>query len=293
MNTPKPLVDIDHLRTWIGTRQQRADYVCPSGAARIAALLDQEAKEYVPGQSLCAAWYVMLFTATEPQSQLGPDGHPRKGAFLPPVPLPRRMFAGRRIQFHGDLVVGRRIVRESTIADVQLKRGASGEMCFVTVRHEFLDGEHAVLVEEQDIVYRGPAAPSAPGAARRPAAELPAATAHTELVFDPTMLFRYSAITFNAHRIHYDAEYAREAEHYPGLVVNGGLTTLFLWNYAMRQAGGARIRVSRSRNLRPLFVNQRVGLNLTLDPQTGCGHAWAANELGETAILIELEMERQ
>ena len=288
--TPKTPIDIDHLRTWIGRQQMRADYVCSSGAARIAALLDRDEQEYAPGQRVSAAWYVMLFTPTERQSRLGPDGHPPKGDFLPPVPLARRMFAGRRNEFHDDLEIGRRVVRRSEIRDVQLKEGASGLMCFVTLRHEFLDDERLLLVEEQDVVYRGPAQPGGAKSPRKPAA-LPTATAHKELVFDPTMLLRYSAITFNAHRIHYDAEYAREVERYPALVVNGGLTTLFLWDFATQQAGG-RIRASRSRNLRPLFVGRSVGLNLALDAQTGRGHAWAVNDQGETAVLIELEMER-
>lgn len=290
MNPEQNPIDIEHLRTWIGRRQQRADYVCPSGAARIAALLDRDEHEYAPGERVSAAWYVMLFTPTERQSRLGPDGHPPKGDFLPPVPLARRMFAGRRNEFHDDLEIGRRVVRHSEISDVQLKEGASGRMCFVTVRHEFLDGERLLLVEEQDVVYRGPAQPGAAKSPRKPAA-LPQATAHKELVFDPTMLLRYSAITFNAHRIHYDAEYVREVERYPALVVNGGLTTLFLWDFAMQQAGG-RLRASRSRNLRPLFVDRPVGLNLALDAESGRGQAWAVNEQGETAVLIELEMQR-
>jgi len=293
MTTPTPAIDIEFLRTWIGKKQQSSDYVCPSGAARISALLDRNESLFIPGQAISPAWYVMLFTATQPQSQLGRDGHPRTGAFLPPVPLPRRMFAGRRIDFYSDLCIGSEITRKSRISDIKIKQGSSGEMCFVTVRHELYDGKDLALAEEQDIVYRGetPAQGLAPKKKVEKTDGIPAAALHKDVFIDPTMLFRYSAITFNAHRIHYDLDYARNVENYPGLVVNGGLTTLLLWDYAMRSTG-KKIKASRSRNLRPLFVNSTVGLNLAIDERTQSGHAWACNEDGNTVIMVDIEMEQ-
>lgn len=285
-------VDIDYLRTWIGKGQERTDYVCSSGAARIEALLDGEQSVFEPGQAISAVRYVMLFTVTEPQSRLGRDGHPLMGGFLPPVPLPRRMFAGRRIDFYADLVIGSRIVRKSAIADVKLKQGASGEMCFVTVRHEFFADAGIVLAEEQDIVYLGEASTQAtPRLASPRPSTLPVAQQHKELLIDPTMLFRYSAITFNAHRIHYDLDYARGVENYPGLVVNGGLTTLLLWDFAMRSTGKS-IKSSRSRNKRPLFANRRVRLNLAMEPNARQGLVWATDDEGQTVVQLDIEMEQ-
>lgn len=291
MNTSlQGIADIDYLRTWIGKGQERTDYVCPSGAARIEALLDGEQSVFEPGRKISPAWYVMLFTVTEPQSGLGRDGHPLTGGFLPPVPLPRRMFAGRRVDFHADLEIGSRVVRKSVIADVRAKQGASGEMCFVTVRHEVFSDAGIVLSEEQDIVYLGEAsAQAAPARVAPPFGSLPAARHHKEIVIDPTMLFRYSAITFNAHRIHYDLDYARGVEKYPGLVVNGGLTTLLLWDFAVRSTG-KRIKTSHSKNKRPLFANSRVCLNLTMGPDARQGLVWASDEDGKTVVQVELEM---
>lgn len=285
-------VDIDYLRTWIGKEQERSDYVCPSGAARIEALLDGEQSVFEPGQPISAVRYVMLFTVTEPQSRLGRDGHPLTGGFLPPVPLPRRMFAGRRIDFHANLRIGSRIIRKSVIADVKVKQGASGEMCFVTVRHEFFADGGLVLAEEQDIVYLGEApAQAAPRRTAPGLGTLPVAQQHKDLLIDPTMLFRYSAITFNAHRIHYDLDYARGVENYPGLVVNGGLTTLLLWDFAMRSTG-KRIKTSHSKNKRPLFANSRVRLSLAMDPNARQGLVWASDEDGHTVVQVDIAMEQ-
>src|SRR5262249_20883752 len=153
------------------------------------------------------------------QSQLGEDGHPRRGDYLPPVPLPRRMFAGRRVTFAGTLHVGDIATKRSEIIAVTPKRGRSGEMVFVTLQHSAWVGGRVRLTEGQDVGYRDPAAPGAPPAAATPP---PAEPAWSEtLIPTTTLLFRYSAITFNGHRIHYDADYTRDVEGYPGLVMNG------------------------------------------------------------------------
>lgn len=253
------MTELSALQAWIGRRETRQADVPAVLAARMAALLDCGADTGV-GEILPAHWYPMLFGETALQRQIGADGHPLKGGFLPPVQLPRRMFAGRRVQFLRPLRIGDAVEKSSEIIAITPKTGRSGQMCFVTVRHEISGAEGVAVVEEQDIVYR-----DAPGAATQAAAARPAPPPEqalapvVTLLPDPVMLFRYSAITFNAHRIHYDRDYAMGTEHYPGLVVNGGLTLLLLWDYAARL--GWRLDASASRNRKPLFASREISLH--------------------------------
>ena len=280
------------LQKWIGRQEQADDEVALAGARRMAALLDQPAQEIKRGTAIPAHWYVMLFAPTAPQSALGPDGHPAKGQFLPPVPLPRRMFAGRRSWFHRPLVVGDEATRVSRIQAITPKQGRSGEMCFVTVRHEISVPAGLAVVEEQDIVYRGeqPA-----GNAPKTAVAAPALVAEEKADWtrtfepNPTTLFRYSAITFNAHRIHYDLPYTKDVEGYPNLVVNGGLTTLMLWDLVTAQTGRA-IKSSVSKNLKALFVGQPMLLNGRMTGPDAVS-VWALNSTGERAIEAAVELE--
>jgi len=288
------------LQEWIGREETVDDEVALNGARRMAALLDQPAQGIVRGSRIPASWYVMLFTPIAPQSALGPDGHPAKGQFLPPVSLPRRMFAGRRVWLHQPLTVGEEARRVSRIQAITPKQGRSGEMVFVTVRHEISVPTGLAVVEEQDIVYRGEqsaaAKPEANAGAGKAVAE-PVTESVTEDRPDysgsfeptPTMLFRYSAITFNAHRIHYDLPYTQGIEGYPNLVVNGGLTTLMLWNMVNSQTG-KQIKSSMTKNLKPLFVGQPAQLYAR---KTGAGKllAWAVNARGERAIEADIELE--
>jgi len=278
------------LTEWIGKQERGRDEVILPAVQRLAATLDLAPDDYRRGDRIPSGWYVVLFAPTALQSALGPDGHPTKGQFLPPVPLPRRMFAGRRVWFHEPLRIGDEVSRVSRIERITPKQGRSGEMCFVTVRHDITGPRGLAVVEEQDIVYRE--APSAGLAVREPSAapHADAADWSRTLTPDPTLLFRYSAITFNAHRIHYDAAYVREQEGYPDLVVNGGLTTLLLWELAAAKTGRA-IKTSASRNVKALFVNR---------PLTLCGRAigaggvraWALDADREVAIDAELQMEQ-
>ncbi len=277
------------LTAWIGKQERGYDEVILPAVQRLAATLDLPTDDYRRGDRVPSGWYVVLFAPTALQSTLGPDGHPSKGQFLPPVPLPRRMFAGRRVWFHVPLRIGDEVSRVSRIESITPKQGRSGEMCFVTVRHDITGPRGLAVVEEQDIVYREE---PRPGAGRRESPAAPKADMVADwsrvLTPDPTLLFRYSAITFNAHRIHYDAAYAREREGYPDLIVNGGLTTLMLWELAAAKSGTA-IKASASRNVKALFVNR---------PLTLCGcviaadkvRAWALDADNEIAIEAELQM---
>ena len=172
---------------------------------------------------------------------IGGDGHPRKGGFLPPIPLPRRMWAGGELEFLLPIRDGDLVTRRSRIADVKEKTGRSGALFFVTVAHEILTPEGTAIRERQDIVYR----PAATGPAPAPAANArPDPDAEWRVDVDPVLLFRYSALTFNGHRIHYDEPYARQVEHYPGLVIHGPMQATLLLNLAIAQGGGVPRRFS-------------------------------------------------
>ncbi|HZQ74631.1 MAG TPA: MaoC family dehydratase N-terminal domain-containing protein [Burkholderiales bacterium] len=274
------------LNEWIGRQERAEDEVALSAVRRLAALLDLPA-ELQRGDPLPRAWYVMLFGPTTRQSGLGPDGHPAKGQFLPPVPLPRRMFAGRRVSFHERLLVGEDVRRVSTIQGITPKQGRSGEMCFVTVRHEISGGRGLAVVEEQDIVYRGETQGAGVSAGKNSQGKEEKPVWSRPWTPDSVALFRFSAITYNGHRIHYDLPYTQETEGYPGLIVNGGLTTLMLWQLATSSTG-MELKVSSSRNLKPLFVDR---------PVTLCGRMenervflWAVDDQGARALEAEVEL---
>ena len=279
------------LDEWVGREEQADDEVSLAGARRMAALLDRSGDGLARGVAVPAHWYVMLFNPLSPQSGLGLDGHPEKGQFLPPVPLPRRMFAGRRAWFHRPLIVGETVTRTSRIQSITPKQGRSGEMCFVTVRNEITSPAGLAIVEEQDIVYRANPSGKAPPPARAEAVDTEVAQWSQAFEPDATLVFRYSAITFNAHRIHYDMAYAREAEGYPALVVNGGLTTLMLWELAVARCGRPIVS-SSTRNLKALFVGQPAVLAGRMDA-AGRVQAWALDGAGERAIEMTLELADQ
>lgn len=239
---------------YVGRTETRRDTVWPLLIRGLAATLDLPEEEAAPGGVLPPLWHWMLFQEWAPAHELGPDGHPRRGGFLPPVhELPRRMWAGGRISLHRDLRAGERVSRLSTILKVDEKRGGSGRLVFVTVRHEIAgeDARGPALVEEQDIVYRGiggaavkpaePAPPPGPGAWRRIVRP------------DPVLLFRYSALTANGHRIHYDLDYVTREEGYPGLIVHGPLQATWLGDLLRRHRPDARVARFAFRGRRPAF----------------------------------------
>ncbi len=246
----------DDLSAWIGRRETREDVIAPGQAERLAATLDWDAPPPGPGEALPPAWHWLYFLDAHRQSRLGPDGHGARGDFLPPVALPRRMWAGGRLAFHRPLPIGARARRVSEIVSITPKTGRGGALVFVTVRHTIseIDGDAAhapAIVEEHDIVYReaprgdapAPAPIPAPGAARWRRAVTP----------DPVLLFRYSALTFNGHRIHYDRTYATETEGYPGLVVHGPLIATLLLDLLRREGPGRAIAAFDYRARAPLF----------------------------------------
>jgi len=241
------------LKEWIGKAQSVSDVVTPTPYAALCAMLDRPAERPLPGTRLPELWHWLYFLPLCPQSELGPDGHPKRGDFLPPVALPRRMWAGSQVEFHEPLSLGDALTRVSTIADVSEKSGRSGPLVFVRVRHEIsrCGGPACLLTEYHDIVYR-PAA-KADDIIAPPLAAPHSAAWEKKWVPDDVLLFRYSALTFNGHRIHYDRRYVTEVEGYPGLVVHGPLIATLLLDLLRDRLPQSQLRSFAFRALRPTF----------------------------------------
>lgn len=284
MNASVRRLDEAQLRSWIGREEQREQVVEPDGVRRLAALLDR-AQAPGPGDPLPALWHWIFFAPTARTLDIAADGHPRRGGFLPDVPLPRRMWAGGRLRFLAPIRIGDALQRRSTIHDVRLKEGRSGALVFVTVRHELSVAGRPAIEEEQEIVYReAPRGDPAP-----PAGEPLEPQFSRTITPDPVLLFRYSAVTFNAHRIHYDRDYAVGVEGYPGLVVQAPLTATLLMEtlHEALPETAAACRSLRFRALHPLFDGRAVTLNVHRQDERAT--LWAQRADDVTALRIELE----
>ena len=243
-------VDIDHLRSWIGREETVEDSVTRVPIRALSATLDRDDPAPRDGDMLPPLWHWLYFLPVHRQSEIGPDGHPTRGGFLPPVPLPRRMWAGSRFEFRAPLRIGENIQRVSRIADVTMKSGRTGPLVFVLVRHEITGERGGSFTEEHDIVYRGEALPGEPAPAPKQA---PATSAwRRDITPDDVLLFRYSALTFNGHRIHYDRRYVTEVEGYPGLIVHGPLIATLLMDL-LRRNTDASVKSFTFRAMKPLF----------------------------------------
>lgn len=254
-------------RQWIGRRETLTDVAAAAPVAGLAATLDRDEPPPRDGDPVPPGWQWLYFATRARWSELGPDGHPRRGDFLPPIALPRRMFAGGRMSFHRPIRIGERISREGEIVAVDEKSGRSGRLAFVTVRYR-ISGEHGLAVEEeQDIVYREQSSATA----RPPAvaAELGADDWRRVIEPDPVLLFRFSALTFNGHRIHYDHPYVTEVEGYPGLVVHGPLTAMLLLELCRDNSGGRPLSSFQFRARRPLFVTAPFTVSGRIDEDGG------------------------
>lgn len=240
------------LKAWIGKTETVEDTLDLTRARAMQATLDLSERPLELGDTLPPLWHWIYFWQVSPLSGLGADGHPALGGFLPPLGRRRRMWAGGRLEFPGSLPLGRRARRRSVIKSIQEKEGRSGSLVFVTLRHELSAGGEPGVIEEQDIVYRETAKETyAP-----PPGEKEESAADWRLVVtpSPTLLFRYSALTFNGHRIHYDPDYTREVEGYPGLIVHGPLLATYLLQTFRREQPSAKVRGYAFRALRPIFV---------------------------------------
>lgn len=244
------------LTDWVGRSSELECWLDPWRAQALHATLD--ATGAVPAQRspLPPGWHWAYFLDTAPSRELGPDGHPRRGGFMPPVPLPRRMWAGSRIEFLAPIALGESARRASRVLRVEDKNGRTGRLCFVTVEHDISGASGVAIREQQDIVYREAARPgSAPAAAQ---VAPPDALWQQEWSFDSPRLFRYSAITFNSHKIHYDREYVTREEGYPGLVVHGPLLATLMLELVRSTLPAQAVKRFEFRAIAPVFEGAQI-----------------------------------
>ncbi len=243
-------LNIDHLRTWIGREQRLEDSLEPFRARALAAALDHQALPQ-SGDELPPCWHWLYFAETPPTAGTGEDGHPHKGGLLPPVPLPRRMWSAGSVVLAAPLRLGERAEKRSTVRSIEEKSGKTGALVFVGVEHELTQNGKTCIREKQTLVYR----PMPTAATPLPPGEAP--PSHFDwshrVAATSVLLFRYSALTYNAHRIHYDREYAIREELYPGLVVHGPLLVTLLLDLALRHSAAGRMEEFEFRAIRPTF----------------------------------------
>jgi 3-methylfumaryl-CoA hydratase len=247
MSIPNPLTD------WIGRQETLNDLIGATPVKALNATLDHPDMEVTSGTPLPPLWHWLYFLPLHRQSEIGADGHAKRGGFLPPVPLPRRMWAGSQFEFRSPVRVGDKVQRTSTIANVTEKAGRTGKLVFVKVRHELRcnGAPNPAIVEFHDIVYRE--AKQASDVEPPPVAAPTGAPWQLEIVPDDVLLFRYSALTFNGHRIHYDRQYVTEVEGYPGLIVHGPLIATLLMDQIRRHLPDADVASFSFKAVRPTF----------------------------------------
>ncbi len=279
--------DLDGLGAWIGRAEERSDVAAAAPLAALSATLDRDDPRPMAGDELPPGAHWLYFLSAGRQSDLGPDGHPARGGFSPPVPLPRRMWAGGRIEYLASLGVGETISRISTIDDVTAKEGRTGPLVFVRVGHRISGALGPALIEEQSIVYRGEAGEGAASAA--PVKAPAEARWRRTIEPDPVLLFRYSALTFNGHRIHYDRRYVTEVEGYPGLIVHGPLLATLLMDLCRRHRPDARIRRFDYRAVRPVFDTGPFAIAGQPSADGASAQVWAADGDGALAMTGTVE----
>ena len=284
---PNQSLDADKLAAWVGRSETITDQIDVGRAVAMAATLDLPVSPAI-GDSLPPLWHWLYFWSAIPASQLGTDGHAQRGEFLPPVTLPRRMWAGGRLKFLAPLPLGAQAERVSRIKAVDVKQGKTGPLVFVTVAHEISVQSKPVIQEEHDIVYRDALqlGDSASGTKLAPT------DAHwsRQISPDPVQLFRYSALTFNGYRIHYDRTYATEVEGYPGLIVHGPLIASLLTDLVSRELPNRTISEFSFRAIAPLFDTEPFSVHGRLEPDGKHVVLWAANSRGELAMQAEAQL---
>lgn len=269
LNVPKAPQD---YAPWIGKQEEKQDVISLSLVARIATLFNEACPQ--EGQPLPYLWHWAFFQDPVVEAELGLDGHPARGRFLPPAEDKNRMWAGGRVSFHQPLIVGNPATCRSTILAVEEKQGKTGALLFVTVEHQYFQGDTLCVSEEQDIVYREPSPPKLENSGVLPT------LAWQEMVHPtPVMLFRYSAVTFNGHRIHYDYPYATEQEGYPGLVVHGPMIATLILRSVTRQYPHRNPASFAYRGLRPLIADTPFYIGGHVDDDQHCT-VWAFNDKG-------------
>ena len=273
---------------WIGKAQSASSILTIGPMEGLAATLDRDSTAFSLGDALPPLWHWLYFLETSKQSELAEDGHPHRGDFLPPIDLPRRMWAGSRLNFIRPLIAGETIKRSSTIQSINLKQGRSGSLGFVCVAHELSDSSGVLLIEEHDIVYRD--MPTGTVSAPSPLKTDDDHDFARTVTPDPVLLFRYSALTFNGHRIHYDRAYAKDVESYPGLVVHGPLLATFLLELFADNYPEATLSSFSFKAIRPVFdIDSFQVCGNKLD-NTGSTKLWIADNAGNLCMEARVEL---
>ncbi|MEE9416146.1 MAG: MaoC family dehydratase N-terminal domain-containing protein [Acidimicrobiales bacterium] len=277
----EPSNEIDVLEGWVGRSESTSDIMTAPWARLMQQTLDREAT-LVDGDPLPPLWHWIYFLSSVPISEVGRDGHRSRGGFLPPVALPRRMWAGGRLRFDEPIRIGDRVDKTSTISAVTMKQGSSGQLCFVTVTHELTVDGTTCVSEEQDLVYREDPNPESPAPASKPAPD----GAQWQRTIEPSevQLFRYSALTFNSHRIHYDRDYCRDVEGYPGLLFHGPFTATLLVDLAVSNNPNP-LREFSFRAVAPLFDTETFTIRGRVDGESSI--VWAETANGSLAMTAE------
>lgn len=270
------MADAGEWARWVGRTTTVTDTLDPAQARKMQATLDREPAIAV-GEELPPAWHWLYFHDPVRAGDLGDDGHPRLGLSLPQFPLTRRMWAGGRLEWARPLRVGVPAIRTSTVASIDSKQGRTGSLIFVAINHEVTQGGQTCIVERQDVVYR-----EAAGSAGEVAPMAAEVTCDHEArwTFDSAALFRYSALTFNSHRIHYDADYARDVEGYPGVIVHGPLLATLLLDIVVQNGRTPRSMEYRAKN--PVFLPDSVVVRSSREGDAV--HVWAARGTGGLAM---------
>jgi 3-methylfumaryl-CoA hydratase len=283
-------LNLDELKTHIGRRQTATDVLHPGPANLLRLAFDRPEPEFKAGDALPPAWLALYFLPQYRPGELRPDGSPRDAGVVPPMPLPRRMFAGERVRFHRPLRIGDAVRRETELADISLKSGSTGALVFATVVNRVFGPEGLALEDERRTVFREEVQAGAGNQAPR---RDPAPTDvpwRKRVTADPVLLFRFSALTFNSHRIHYDRAWAMETEGYPGLVVHGPLTTTLLIDFARDCHPGRALRGYSTQARAPLFENAPFELRGRPTADGRAAELWAVTPEGTIAMSAEAEL---
>jgi len=274
-----------NLQDWVGRTETVAERIHATTAEAMAATLLHEPATLEPGMALPALWHWTHFLGKPRSDTLGADGHARRGGFVPPVTLPRRMWGGSRLAYHQPLRIGEAAERTSTITRVAEKQGRSGALVIVTIEHRYTGESGLALVEEQDVVYREAPQPGQAAASGKPGPQPPLAAQWSRTTSaGPILLFRYSALTFNSHRIHYDHVYTTEVEGYPGLVVHGPLVATLLTEDLARQHPEHTLAGLTIRTLKPLFHDSPFHLEGALTDDGTGAELWCRDEAGALTL---------
>jgi 3-methylfumaryl-CoA hydratase len=287
----KTMIDeksLEEARAWIGRSKTLEGEVTPYQASCMAATLDWEKYNFDKGDDVPPVWYRLGFPELSPLSACGRDGHPALGEFMPPSPLPRRMYGGTTMTFHRPIKVGDPITKTMSIADVVAKEGRSGDLMIVTVRQEISDNDGVAITDDRVQIYRGEAAEGSAG--KHQAAEPPSGAQWSkEITPSPVLLFRFSALTMNSHRIHYDRTYVTEVEGYPGLVFNGGLTMILLLDLFRESKPGATLKKIKVMARSALHDDAPFTVNGKEGDTPGTANLWATNPKGGLAYTVDAE----